>query len=372
MTTKTNPPYSPNLSKTCFFIVAMFGILGILPYAIANSSDAIPFTKSLSIGLLLSISFLLAGAFIGFLFGIPRTLQEKTKKKNDLDQDSYASNYRVNTNLEEISDWLTKIIVGVGLTQLSNIPELLRKVIKYFSSNLGVPSNEGTILLVIVYYFIGGFFLGYLLTRMYLAIAFSHADIEKERLNGIKRQVQDDLDTLGGDTDEEPDDESELTELKPVTENEERKINELDRRIKELTAMGVSLDSAVYHSIARQLLRIKEYKQAANALMEAFNLEKESIKFLNSAAIIRSKHLQDYDGAENLYRFALSLKPAYTTAIYNMACNETRRGNFDEAMKHLKRAIKRDKQKYLELAKTDDALEPLRGREDFKELVKSV
>jgi hypothetical protein len=29
--------------------------------------------------------------------------------------------YRPNTNLEQISDWLTKILVGVGLTQLAQV-----------------------------------------------------------------------------------------------------------------------------------------------------------------------------------------------------------------------------------------------------------
>ncbi len=31
-------------------------------------------------------------------------------------------NYRSNTNLEQISDWLTKILVGVGLTQQTFFP----------------------------------------------------------------------------------------------------------------------------------------------------------------------------------------------------------------------------------------------------------
>lgn len=50
-----------------------------------------------------------AGAVIGFLFGIPRALTVKAE--------AVRSAFTDNTNLEQISDWLTKIIVGVSLVQ---------------------------------------------------------------------------------------------------------------------------------------------------------------------------------------------------------------------------------------------------------------
>ena len=50
-----------------------------------------------------------AGAFSGFLFGIPRVLQSDHLASQE------SSRVLSNSNLEQISDWLTKILVGVGL-----------------------------------------------------------------------------------------------------------------------------------------------------------------------------------------------------------------------------------------------------------------
>ena len=78
--------------------------------------------------MLWALACLASGGIIGFLFGIPRVLQDINAptimpKNNEEDKDSAntsKSSYRmqVNTNLEQISDWLTKIIVGVGLIEL--------------------------------------------------------------------------------------------------------------------------------------------------------------------------------------------------------------------------------------------------------------
>src|SRR5216684_1230684 len=80
--------------------------------------------KSSAIGLLIAGAALAAGVLIGFLFGIPRTQQKEGQKSDPTigSQPGVADGYGVNTNLEQISDWLTKIIVGVGLVQLTVIP----------------------------------------------------------------------------------------------------------------------------------------------------------------------------------------------------------------------------------------------------------
>ena len=66
-------------------------------------------------GGLLGLGAIAIGGLLGFLFGIPRTIQSNEKTRDEFRQ-------VVNTNLEQISDWLTKILVGVGLTQLNNLP----------------------------------------------------------------------------------------------------------------------------------------------------------------------------------------------------------------------------------------------------------
>ena len=66
---------------------------------------------------MVSASSVSVGLLIGFLFGIPRTLQGLPEAADARLSESVRQRYMVNTNLEQVSDWLTKIIVGVGLVQ---------------------------------------------------------------------------------------------------------------------------------------------------------------------------------------------------------------------------------------------------------------
>jgi hypothetical protein len=133
-----------------------------------------------------AVELLLAGAatsggvLVGFLFGIPRTLQERISqpRPSQAGSGSAAQASGVNTNLEEISDWLTKIIVGVGLVQLYYVPEKLMEMGDYFSaafsSDITIP---GPIVNLIIWYFaIFSFLLGYLWTRLFLANEFTRAE----------------------------------------------------------------------------------------------------------------------------------------------------------------------------------------------------
>jgi len=157
-----------------------------------------------SIGLLLALASASSGGLLGFLFGIPRTLAKEpwnNKDKNQSAPDSQATGNKpeekgtagqaVNTNLEEISDWLTKILVGAGLVQLQNIPEMLHKVGTHFQTSLG--NSELVILGVVINFSVWGFFSGYLLTRLFLAGAFKLADegIGADRIiQEVKTSVQ--------------------------------------------------------------------------------------------------------------------------------------------------------------------------------------
>jgi hypothetical protein len=113
----------------------------------------------------------------GFLFGIPRTLQ-----RDDVTDSSDPYKQRVNTNLEQISDWLTKIIVGLGLVQLRQVPSYLGRAAEWMAQSFSpapgaqlaqVASVSNSI---IVLYSIVGFLAGYLITRLYLSGAFRRAD----------------------------------------------------------------------------------------------------------------------------------------------------------------------------------------------------
>ena len=97
-----------------------------------------------------------AGGLIGFLFGIPRARQRDHRSGYD------DGRYDPNTNLEQLSDWLTKILVGVGLTQIGEIPDRLRAVADYFARAFGnSDADRAMTLLMLVYGLSCGFMYGY-------------------------------------------------------------------------------------------------------------------------------------------------------------------------------------------------------------------
>lgn len=82
-----------------------------------------------------------------------------------------ANRLMVNTIIEQISDWLTKIIVGVGLINLMTIQDYLNRLVLSLSKGLGVGYGLGApsfSLALIIYFTIVGFIAGYLLTRLYI------------------------------------------------------------------------------------------------------------------------------------------------------------------------------------------------------------
>jgi hypothetical protein len=100
------------------------------------------------------------GMTTGFIFAVPR-----------------ATSNRVNSNLELISDWLTKILVGVGLTQLSQIPDRLARLAKFAAGGeTSSGPDRAFALFVILYFMFAGFVGAYLETRVFLTGAFFRAE----------------------------------------------------------------------------------------------------------------------------------------------------------------------------------------------------
>ncbi|MFC9839851.1 hypothetical protein ACFVKB_39645 [Rhodococcus sp. NPDC127530] len=99
------------------------------------------------------------GVFLGFLFGLPKTIQsEKLGEDRRL--------YLANTNLEQISDWLTKILVGVGLIQLGQVSGQLGRLGDALAPMFGSgPSSAGFALALCIYFLVSSFILMYLWTR---------------------------------------------------------------------------------------------------------------------------------------------------------------------------------------------------------------
>ena len=103
------------------------------------------------------------------------------------------ASYAVNTNLEQISDWLTKIIVGVGLVQIGTVIEQFKALASYFGEGFKSGSTAAAAPVVaaaiIIYGLTAGFLAGYLLTRMFLPGAFNRADRAIRAVRVLRRQI---------------------------------------------------------------------------------------------------------------------------------------------------------------------------------------
>jgi hypothetical protein len=183
-----------------------FGLLVVIVYPI-SSLKLTEIISNASTGLMLAGASLLAGGLLGFLFGIPRTLQRETlgepreREKVMADQDEKGITYQVNTNLEQISDWLTKIIVGVGLTQLNKIPGKIQEVAQFAAQ--GMACSQTLAVALIIFFTVSGFFYSYLWARLYLGTLLRAADLAM-----LKKEVKKYKDQRSAD-----DNASELVEI---------------------------------------------------------------------------------------------------------------------------------------------------------------
>jgi hypothetical protein len=142
--------------------------------------------RGFALSLLFAAASMVSGWLLGLLFGIPRTLsrtqsatapamsssgQTASEKSGDAGANSGS---RVNTNLEDISDWLTKMLVGVGLTQLYAVPGFLWTTAgKLNAHGLGWEQHGQLLVLALFFYFApGGFWLSYVGTRTILTKLF--------------------------------------------------------------------------------------------------------------------------------------------------------------------------------------------------------
>jgi len=161
------------------------GAVVLIVYALSLTSSPSRFWATLGVSALLAGAAFLLGALIGFLFGIPRSLQRESPlvaagaSTAAAVDTSPRNTYGSNTNLEQISDWLTKIIVGIGLVELKGIPGRVAQLLEYLHSHLppGVPLTNTPILTALVYFGADGFLAGYLLTRFWLPAAFKRTDL---------------------------------------------------------------------------------------------------------------------------------------------------------------------------------------------------
>lgn len=167
-------------NTSIFFGVSVaLGMVLVLTHGIRDRSGLDPdgYIHMTTAGLW-ALTCLACGAAGGFLFGIPKVRQrDGTPGPSGGGATPAGGNYhqQVNTNLEEISDWITKIIVGLGLINIQHIPGFFDRLAQRLT--VGQSTDQKAFALsLIVYFLVIGFLFGYLITRMFLQRAFGAAD----------------------------------------------------------------------------------------------------------------------------------------------------------------------------------------------------
>jgi tetratricopeptide (TPR) repeat protein len=182
--------------QSAVVMVVLFGLsvpalLALCIYAASSDIDA------LGLGLLTAAGSFCAGALVGFLFGIPRTAAQQAAEGGD---GSSEHAYTPNTNLEQISDWLTKILVGAGLVQIGNIGGAIDDLAGGLEAGLGDYGHAAAVLLLVSFSIIG-FLSSYLFARLNLQTAFEPfkkaLEEQEESLTSALPMVRAQLDPSG-------------------------------------------------------------------------------------------------------------------------------------------------------------------------------
>lgn len=145
-------------------IVVMIGLTILLIAPLQRPTVATAISTG-SVALLSALMCFAVGAILGLLFGVPRYSKV----------DGQDSAVAPNNNLEQISDWLTKMIVGITLVQFNTIIQKIKVLARQISDailgcGLQCPENYAMGLAIVGFFTASGFLMMYLWSRIYLLL----------------------------------------------------------------------------------------------------------------------------------------------------------------------------------------------------------
>jgi len=188
-------------------ILALIGCFSILLYSLRFKASG-ELLHVFGVGVLVAGAALLSGFLLGFIFAIPRVDGKKGEDKiaqpagaqagESCEQGAPSDSVQPNGNLVEISDWLTKIIVGVGLVELHSIPGKLGEWSYDLAPGLQPAYGAGPLmgaqaagLAILIFFFTLGFLAGYVWTVIYfqfdLRRQFAQMKQQKDELQQFKQ-----------------------------------------------------------------------------------------------------------------------------------------------------------------------------------------
>lgn len=180
--------------------VILFLVSGLTVVSFCTAGDRCGWAAAM----IWSMATLLIGGLVGFLFGMPRSAEStaevaaaaaasaaakavtETARRQGLvgaaeqEQKVETPPTRAERPIEEIADWLTKTIVGIGLVNLKDMPGELRRWAEYVARGVAIGHGgkfaiagwsgdpASFVLGFLLYFACFGFLAGYLLTQLFL------------------------------------------------------------------------------------------------------------------------------------------------------------------------------------------------------------
>ncbi len=116
-----------------------FGFAGMIFFAVQYTQQ---FWTIISNSILVSGASLLSGALLGLIFGLPASSKLRETENTSVIQNRPKNRYErtilsANSNLTPISDWLSKILIALGVTQTPYLPQRLEQMSNYFAPTFG-------------------------------------------------------------------------------------------------------------------------------------------------------------------------------------------------------------------------------------------
>jgi hypothetical protein len=119
--------FSTTMWLAAFALLVPFaGIAWIWLYAFHTAGSHWSYV---GVGTLSAMAAMLTGVFVGFILGVPKLISSGQTKVPD-------GTPSPNTNLGDISDWVTKLLLGAGLVSLSHLGVPLGRLIDNVASGL--------------------------------------------------------------------------------------------------------------------------------------------------------------------------------------------------------------------------------------------
>jgi hypothetical protein len=133
------------------------------------------------------------GAALGFLFGLPRVrTMAQTDGDNPTSEPSTGSHFLANSNLLKVSDWLTTILIGLGLVQLGRVAPAVTDFAAAIEDPLGGSASAGAFAVSIMLgAAITSALMAYLWTSIRVRNLFEQAEKEYAELQRKIKEAQD-------------------------------------------------------------------------------------------------------------------------------------------------------------------------------------